>query len=482
MASGMDGQRVFNALMRQSLSAFTQKAFNTVSPADNYLHNWHIDAMSEALMACYYREILRLVINVPPRYMKSISGTVAFPCWGIGQDPALQFMCTSYSERLANKHSVDSRLILTQSWYRSAFPDVVLAHDQNEKHKFQTTKRGHRIATSMQGVATGEGCNFLIADDPHNVKKALSDKMRESDIESFDQTFTSRLNDKKRDVIIIIMQRLHDEDLAGHVLKQGGYEHLCLPAECEKKTIIEIGNFRKVRQPGELLHPSREGEKEIAQRKRELGSFGYSGQYQQSPTPVGGGMIKKPWIPRYNRPLKRYTRIIHSWDTSYKPQDINDPSVLTVWGEHDRGFDLLHVYRDRIDYPELKRQAKNYIQSAKWKPGVVLIEDKASGQSLIQELRQDKEIRTAIIAIEPEGDKLTRLATEAAKFEAGMVRLPEQAEWLTDYENEIFKFPVAATKDQVDSTSQFLRWAGENGPTRYEYESIDDINTNSEAF
>lgn len=480
MANGMDGQRIFNALMRQSLSAFTQKAFNTVSPSDKYLHNWHIDAMSEALMACYHREIKRLVINIPPRYMKSISGTVAFPCWGIGRDPALQFMCVSYSERLSNKHSVDSRLIINQPWYRAAFPEVILASDQNEKHKFQTTRRGHRIATSMQGVATGEGCNFLIVDDPHNVKKALSDAMRESDIGSFDQTFTSRLNDKKRDVIIIIMQRLHEADLAGHVLKQGGYEHLCLPAECEKRTIIQIGNFKKTREVGEYLHPDREGKKEIEQRKRELGSYGYSGQYQQSPTPVGGGMVKRQWIPRFQHRMERYTRIIHSWDTSYKPQEINDPSVLTVWGEHDRGYDLLYVYRDRIDYPTLKRQAKNFIGA--WKPDAVLIEDKASGQSLIQELREDREVRTAIVAIEPEGDKLTRLATEAAKFEAGMVRIPEQADWLPDYENEIFKFPVAATKDQVDSTSQFLRWAGENGPVRYEFESLDDTDTHSGAF
>jgi predicted phage terminase large subunit-like protein len=282
----------------------------------------------------------------------------------------------------------------------------------------------------------------------------------------------SRLNNKKEDVVGVIMQRLHEKDLTGHILEQGGYEHLCLPAECEKKTFIDIGNFQKVRKAGEYLHPEREGEKEIAQRKKELGAFGYSGQYMQSPTPIGGGMIKKKWIPRYSVPLAHYKRIIQSWDTSYKPQEINDPSVCTTWGEHDQGWDLLHVYRDRIDYPELKRMAIN-MASQRELDGL-LIEDKASGQSLIQELRQDKDFRIPVIAIEPEGDKLTRLATEALKFESGMVRLPEHAEWLPDYENELFKFPLAETKDQVDSTSQFLRWAGENGPVRYEYEAVEE--------
>ncbi len=231
---GVDERRLFDAILRQDLASFTAKAFQTVDPGTRYRDNWHIGLVAEHLAACARGEITRLVINMPPRHLKSLCVSVAWPAWLLGQDPGKRIMAASYSRALAVKHALDCRLILGAPWYRRIFPGVALAADQNEKHKVQTTARGHRIATSVGGTATGEGADVLIVDDPHNPRQAMSEKIREKALDWFDQTFSTRLDDKRRGVIVVVMQRLHERDLTGHLLARGGWEHLCLPAVAEQ--------------------------------------------------------------------------------------------------------------------------------------------------------------------------------------------------------------------------------------------------------
>ena len=393
---------------------------------------------------------------------------MAWPAWVIGHEPSSKFLCASYSEKLSLKHSVDCRLVLQSPWYQQLFPQVKLTGDQNEKSKFVTTCRGHRIATSTGGTATGEGGDFLIVDDPHNPKQAQSSVERENALAWFDQTFYSRLNDKQRGVIVIIMQRLHEKDLTGHLLAQGGWEHLKIPAIAEEKTIIDFGRIQRIRDKDELLHPEREGTAELTKTQLALGSYGFAGQYQQNPVPAEGGMIKVHWLKRYTHRPTDFTRIVQSWDTAYKPKQVNDPSVCTTWGERANGYYLLDVWRDHVDYPTLKAQAMRLYQQ--WQPGAILIEDKASGQSLIQELHA--RTRLPVIAIAPEGDKLTRLSAQSAQIEAGRVWLPQQAPWLADFERELLTFPLSAHDDQVDSTSQFLNWISRDCH-QYDYETVE---------
>ncbi|EGG93506.1 phage uncharacterized protein [gamma proteobacterium IMCC1989] len=458
MNAKVDNTLVFDALMRSRLSSFIQRSFLTVDPGAQYLHNWHVDLIAEYLTACTNRDIKRLIINIPPRYLKSIAVTVAWPAWVLGNNPSAKFLASSYSDKLSLKHSVDCRLLVQSPWYQRAFPDVHLVKDQNEKSKFVTTERGHRIATSTGGTATGEGGDFLIVDDPHNPRQAESQTERENALDWFDQTFYSRLNDKKNGVIVVVMQRLHEKDLSGHLLAQGDWEHLKIPAIAEKKTIIDFGSIQKTREVGDILHPEREGTEEIEKTKKALGTYGYAGQYQQNPVPAEGGMIKKPWVKRYRVPPANPIRIVQSWDTANKAKEINDPSVCTTWAETKLAYYLLDTWKDRVKYPELKSTAKSLAK--KWNPSAVLIEDKASGQQLIQELQADTKI--PVIAIEPEGDKITRMSAQSAKVEAGLVFLPDSAAWLPDYERELFMFPLAEHDDQVDSTSQFLKWATNN--------------------
>lgn len=443
-----------DALLRTRLAAFTQKTFRTVDPGAAYKHNWHVDLIAEYLEACTRREIKRLVINIPPRYLKSISVSVAWPAWLIGKNPSERVVAASYSDRLSLKHSVDCRLVIQSEWYRRLFPGVVLTGDQNEKTKFVTTARGQRFATSVGGTATGDGGNFLIVDDPHNPLQAASDVQRETALTWFDQTFSNRLDDKENGVIVVVMQRLHAADLSGHLLAKGGWDHLRIPGVAESRTVIAFGRVKVTREPGDVLHPARESREAIDRQKVEMGSYGFAGQYQQRPAPAEGGMFKAHWFQRYERRDEKYLRVVQSWDTAIKASQLNDPSCCTTWGERPGGWDLLQVDVRRLEYPDLKALVVG--RASAWDPDAILIEDKASGQQLLQDLRRETQL--PIIAINPEADKVTRAAACSALVEAGRVYLPTQTAWLTDYEMEMLQFPNAAHDDQVDSTSQFLNW------------------------
>jgi predicted phage terminase large subunit-like protein len=450
-------QEAFDALLRYRLAAFTRKSFSTVDPGTPYSHNWHIDLIAEYLEACTRREIKRLIINIPPRYLKSVSVTVAWPAWLLGKNPSERILAASYAHSLSLKHSTDCRLVVKSDWYNRTFPNVVLTDDQDTKEKFVTTERGMRYATSVAGSVIGEGGNFLIVDDPHSAAGALSDTQRATANTWFDQSFATRLNDKENGVIVVIMQRLHANDLSGHLLEKGGWEHLCIPAVAETKTVLDFGRVKKTRESGDILHPEREGKDAIDRLKIALGSYAFAGQYQQRPAPADGGIYKADWFRRYAVARDDYEMIVQSWDTASKAGQLNDPSCCTTWGVKRDGFDLLQVMVRRLEYPDLKALVMK--QAADWQPDAILIEDKSSGQALLQDFR--RETALPLIGINPEKDKITRASAESATVEAGKVALPTQAAWLTDYEMEMLTFPNAPHDDQVDSSTQFLKWIKE---------------------
>lgn len=338
------------------------------------------------------------------------------------------------------------------------FPAVELAEDMNLKTEFQTTESGYRIATSVGGTVTGKGGNILILDDPVNPDQAMSEKERNAANDWFDQTLSTRLNDEKNGAMVVIMQRLHVDDLTGHLLRKGGWEHLCIPMQAEESTTYKQGSMKITRARGELLHGERFGKEEVKAKKIVLGSYGYSGQYQQRPAPRGGGIIEIGWFKRYKTPPDKFIRIVQSWDTANKEKELNSPSACITWGETERGHYILDVFCEKLIYPRLKRTVKSLYQ--KWQPDALLIEDKSSGQSLIQELRNndDDDTKYPVIAIQANQDKVTRASTCSPTIEAGNVFLPEKAPWLVDFEIEIGTFPVSKTKDRVDALSQYLNW------------------------
>ncbi|MDD2839907.1 MAG: hypothetical protein PHY80_02135 [Rickettsiales bacterium] len=288
-------------VLKDDLSSFIHKTFNTINQGVKYNHNWHIDLIAEYLKTVFDGNIKRLIINIPPRSLKSVCVSVAFPAWVLGKKPNSRIIVTSYSEVLSLKHSTDCRLVVSSRWFQDLFPDFQLAEGQNEKYKFATTQNGYRFATSVGGSLTGEGGDILIVDDPHNPQQIMSDKYRTKTLEWFSNTFISRLNDKKNGAIIIVMQRLHPNDLVGYLLdkKENNWTVLNIPAIAEKDTYYSIGNFEKFRLKDDILHPSREGIKEIESIKKDMGSYIFSAQYQQKPVVEKGNLIKIEWIKRF---------------------------------------------------------------------------------------------------------------------------------------------------------------------------------------
>ncbi len=439
-------------LSNESFQIFTYLVFKQLEGGTTFLPNWHFNLISEYMRAIANKDINRLIINMPPRYMKSMFGSIALPAWLLKENPANKIIVASYSQELAVTHHIATRNVMNSDWYKSRFPHVQFTKDQNTKKKFKTTAGGHRIGTSIRGTLTGEGCDYLIIDDPLNPKQAYSEKERKRHLEWFEQTAYSRLNDKKRGVMMVIMHRLHQEDLSGYLLGKGGWEHLKIPAIEPLNKTYSFGGFTYERKEGEILHPAREGVEEIEKAKVGMGSYAFAGQYQQEPSPMGGGVFKINWFGRFDTDPENQTKIIQSWDTGIKTGDKHDYSVCTTWKLANNKYYLIDVFKKRLEYPDLKRTVVNL--GEKFNSDVILIEDKASGQALLQDLK--KESTLPLIGIEPKGDKLVRASRHSAKVEAGLVLLPTYAPWLPDFEMELGAFPNVTHDDQVDSLSQFL--------------------------
>lgn len=314
-----------------------------------------------------------------------------------------------------------------------------------------------RLATSIGGTLTGRGGSLIIIDDPIKPDDAMSTATREACNKWYSNTLLSRLDNKVEGAVVIVMQRVHMDDLVGYVTRQTGsdWSVLNLPAISPVDQRIPLGNGRAhVFAEGDLLHPEREPQHILDDLRANLGSDSFSAQYLQEPVPPGGAMIKRKWISRYAEAPSRKPgqSIIQSWDTAAKGGPENDWSVCTTWLVARPDYYLLHLHRGRHDFPELRRKAIEL--SARFKPSRILIEDIGAGTALQQELRK---MGQPARPIKVNRDKQARMAEESVKFENGHVFLPERAAWLPALEDELFAFPGARHDDQVDSISQALK-------------------------
>jgi predicted phage terminase large subunit-like protein len=457
--TGTDIAKVLNAALREDLGTFTVKVFQTVSPGDHYLHNWHVDAIVYALLQVHAGQSPRLIITQPPRSLKSICTSVAFVAWSLGHDPSKRFACVSYSQELAATFARQFRVVVNSDWYRQLFPSMRIAKDT--EIECVTTKGGGRFAVPVGGSFTGRGADIIIVDDPMKAGDAPSETARRTVNEWYGATLLSRLDDKEQGAIILVMQRLHEDDLAGTLLLKGGWEHLDLPAIAEEDQNILIGpGAVHSRKKGEVLHPERESRDRLEEIRREMGSLNFSAQYLQRPVPLEGNLIKRVWLRYYDDAPSRGPgfEIVQSWDVASTTGEINDWSVCTTWLKTKRRYYLLDVWRGRLEFPHLKR--KLVALAREHCPRRILIEQAGPGLHLIQELKADPQSGVPVpIGIKPEGDKLVRMEAQSARFEAEQVHLPKDAQWLGEFLHEILAFPNARHDDQIDSVSQFLNWA-----------------------
>ncbi len=448
--------RLFQALLRNDLRPFIHRTFTTLCPGQTFEMSWHMEAIAYRLEQIRRGKIKRLIINMPPRSLKSIATSVAFPAYALGLDPTRRFICVSYSAELAKKHSNDFRVVIEEPWYRDLFPHTRIGQKDSET-EIGLTARGFRLATSVGGTLTGRGGDIIVIDDPLKPDDAYSEARRTAANEWFKNTLLSRLDDKRTGAIVVVMQRVHMDDLTGFVTSESDeWTVLNLPAIAEANEDVPISDTKVYhRKAGQALSV-REPLSVLEDLKRQLGSDAFSAQYQQMPIPPGGAMIKRHWIERYDQlpPREEWLTTIQSWDTASKGGPENDFSVCTTWvvTRGIRRWYLIDVWRKRVDYPELR--AAVITLAAKHKAKRVLVEDAGAGTSLVQELRRGKV--SGIAPVKPERDKISRMAVISAKFEAGEVYLPRGAPWLADFERELFAFPGVKYDDQCDSVSQAL--------------------------
>jgi predicted phage terminase large subunit-like protein len=450
----------YQALLRLDLMTFIERSFYELNPQATFARSPHIEVLATKLSACRAGKLRRLVVCLPPRMLKSIAVSVAFPAWILGHNPTKQIICASYGQDLSDKHARDCRTLMMSDFYRALFPRTRLSPEKQSVNDFLTTAQGFRMSTSVGGVLTGRGADVIILDDPLKPDDALSETKRNAANQWYDNTLLSRLNSKETGIIIIVMQRVHQDDLVGHVLDHGDWQVLSLPAiaEEDEEHLIDspVGRRWFRRKAGEALQPERESLDILRNNRQTMGTYAFSAQYQQNPIPVGGAIVKTEWL-RFYEPeeLPRgFSLIVQSWDTANKGGELNDFSVCTTWKADFENHYLIDVFRKRLDYPNLKRAVKE--QAQKHKANIIIIEDKASGTPLIQDLHAD-----GVCGLEPYDpgpgiDKQMRLFAVSAEFESGRARLPRSASWKEEYIREITGFPGTKYDDQVDSTSQAL--------------------------
>ncbi|MCB9617761.1 MAG: phage terminase large subunit, partial [Sandaracinus sp.] len=377
----------------------------------------------------------------------------------LGHDPTRRIVCASYAQDLTAKHARDCRNVIESAWYKQLFPRTRIDPRKNTELEFETTARGGRLGTSVGGTLTGRGGNLILIDDPMKPSEAMSETRRAAVKDWYDSTLSSRLDHKTEGAIVLIMQRLHVDDLVGHVLGKGTpWTVLNLPAIAEDEQEIEIGPGRTYKRGvDEILHPDHEPLSVLEDLKATMGSAAFSAQYQQRPVPPEGALVKRGWFRAFAKPPEKQKgdQIVQSWDTASKADRTSDFSVCSTWLKKGKEYYLLDVLRVRLEYPDLRRKILS--QSKHFGADLVLIEDASSGASLSQDLRREPGIY--VKPIKPEGDKIVRLEARTAVIEAGHVWLPESAPWLADFLDEILAFPGGRFDDQVDSFSQFLTWA-----------------------
>jgi predicted phage terminase large subunit-like protein len=466
----------------ERLSDFIKLAWPVIEPGTIYVHGRHIDAIAEHLEAVRKRQIRKLLINLPPRFMKSSLVAVLFPAWVWITQPEEKFLFTSYDLKLSYRDSRKCRMLIKSPWYQKNWADrYSIVKDQDEKRRFDNDKMGYRVSTSTDAGTTGEGASCIVADDPNNIREMTSQAYIESVFEYHDQVLATRLNDARTGVRIIIQQRCSEQDLTGHVLeRESGWDHLVLPCEYEgpgKVTSIGWKDWRT--EPGELLWPERFPRAEIDEIKRTLGPMGVAGQLQQRPAPAEGSTYLREWWNYYNpegvatdKPVKietsagkyvektpvpipvAFEQVVQGWDMAFKDNRDNDLVAGHAWGRVGSNVYLLARKTGRWDFPKTQREVRG--MHAEFPCPEKMIENKANGPAIIQSLKN--EIPGLIES--PIDGGLKALANSLTGYvEAGNVYLPnpDLFPWVHELIEQYAMFPNGKHDDDVAAASHALR-------------------------
>jgi phage terminase large subunit-like protein len=490
------------ARLSRSFFAFTEAAWPLIIPG-RYVRTWHIETLCEHVQAAYEREIARLLVTIPPGFLKSSIFSVLGPAWRWAVDPRERFVTASHSDDLATRDTRRSRTLIQTEWFQQRWP-TEMTGDENLKTRYSNTVGGHRIRTHVGG-GTGDRGSILQVDDPHNATDAYSEVRMQAAVDWWSDTWASRLDDsvEARGVKIVIGQRISEDDLIGHLLANdedaGRWQHLCLPVEYEpahpfvypdKRTLpsgrVIQGDVRA--KAGELLAPAYMDDDRLADKTADMTAHIYAGQYQQRPAPKEGKLLKRAnW--RYYPPawsfysqdrftaeiaktyLPKFDQIVHSWDTSVKDRAKSDFVSGGVWGVIGADRWLVRLYHERAG---LNATVEAMLELAMWSDGIwpttphrVIVEAAANGPDAVREIRSRVQ---GVISWQAIGPKYQRAEAAAPALDGRNCFLPgyptpEEDSYDTrtpkpvqDFVEELAAFDQAVHDDHVDQWSMMVNW------------------------
>lgn len=465
-----------------SLHEFMRQAWNEVEPGVPFVDGWHLHVICDHLEGFLAGDIRRLVLNMPPRACKSLLCAVFAPVWAWLANPSEQFMFASYASVLSIRDSLKCRRLVQSPWFKERWGDKIqLAGDTNVKSYFSNNYNGFRFATSTGAATTGFGANRIVVDDAHNSLEAQSDAVRQSVLDWFDGALSTRLNNPKTGCFLVVQQRLHERDLAGYLIDRG-WDSLILPMRYDGRRVISTVTKeldpRAAENSDALLWPERFGEEEVKQLETALGEYGTSGQLAQLPAPSGGGILKSKHFKMWpkGKELPFFDFVIQSWDTAHTEKTTGDPSAMLVWGvakvDNKQCAILLDAHSEHMSYPNLKKKVieewgARYGENSR-RADLILVEQKASGQSILQDLRQ---VSIPARGYNPgKADKITRAHATAPILETDVIYIPEStaepgkfAKWARPFLKEVEIFPAGEHDDLVDCFTQAIIYLKDAG-------------------
>jgi predicted phage terminase large subunit-like protein len=445
--------------LRSDFAAFVRASWHVVEPAKPLIDNWHIDAIAIHLQAVAEGRIRNLMINIGPGYAKSIIASVMFSAWLWVRNPQTRIIAATYSASLSNRDSMRTRELVTSEWFQDVFAPKWSMVKVNEDF-ISNTESGSRLALSVGGKATGFRADGQIFDDLLNATDKHSEAARTSAREWAISTMSTRFNDMRIGWRVVIGQRLHEDDPYGSMLATGDYIHLCLPSEFETKRACttSIGWKDPRTEEGQLLFPELFNRAVLEQQKKDLGSYDYAGQHQQRPSPAEGGLFKRSWWRRFTKEeLPSIEMVVISVDATFKEAGDVDYVAIHVYGFSGPRCFLLARRHERMGFTATKHSIR--VLYDEFRPSAILVEDKANGSAIIEEL--SREI-PGVIAINPEGGKIARAWAASPTVEAGGVYLPAHDFGAEEVIEEAAAFPNGRHDDDVDALTQALNWQRTN--------------------
>jgi predicted phage terminase large subunit-like protein len=469
MSDLADAQCAVNALCRRDFQAFVERVFYTLDPTSELERAGYLEALCDHLAQVARGEIKRLLVTIPPRHLKSVSASIALPAWVLGHDPSRRIISITYGQKLAEDYAAQFRKVVRSRWYAHVFPKTASSITRETVTELKTRQNGSRLSTSLGGAVTGLGGDMLIIDDLMKADDARSPVERAKAQDFYSNTLLSRLNDKSEGSIIAIQQRLHEDDLAGHLLELGGFVHLNLPAIAEEPQEYRLSTGRVFRREiGEVLKPKTEPRAVLDELRASMGGPHFQAQYQQNPTPLDSALIEWHRIQTYTERPERtqLEAVVQSWDTAMADHPKANFSVGTTWGYHRGSWLLLDLIRVRLQYPDLLEKVR--FERKRWRADTIVVEKAATGIPLLQDLGRDMRCLSdrkhhapwcSRIGMKPTLGKEERLSSQVERLYSGHARFPVEAPWLQELKREMLAFPRTTYDDQVDSISQFLEWS-----------------------